>query len=543
MMHEFRLRVNGRPSALAAFLMALRFLSCDGPKRGSRRRPLAPTRQSTGETSMNLHPLRPLFAATLFGMAAGCSGPALAAQAAAGCFDPVSYGAIANDGRDDREAAQRAIDAASVSGGDVCFGSGVWDLTRSPPGTYNRFAALSVHAPRVNIRGAGKFATILKMSGDVGGSTAWTIALDPGTDGTTISDLAIDTAQTTHQDEQSHAIAIGTGVCAGALCAAPVANVTVQRVRFNHPVRAGERKGDCIRVAGNTPATQAKNIKLLDLDILSCARSGIAMQRNVNGLIISRSYFDGDSIGASMIDGEATGGEGDMGLVIADNILWRTAPGGDSYGLALTSQAHFSVHDNVFIGRGATCVRCADGSIHHNTFDVTDALAETGVIDLANLAERVSVGHNQIRRRGGPGSCIKVVPHSGVFPGPVDITHNECSNETDGAAILLDSVRDAGVDGNILAGSGGPNSMGIYVQGSRGIENLSITGNKIRGMPFAAVRLVSSAAASFVATTVGLNTSRSSGPGLYCDNPQLIPPGGIVQGLNNWSAAAVCAAP
>ena len=466
-----------------------------------------------------------------------------AAEVSGGCFDPASYGAIPNDGRDDREPAQRAIDAASVSGGDVCFGPGVWDLTRSPPGTYNRFAALSIHAPRVNIRGAGKYATTLKMSGDADRRTAWTIALDPGTDGTTISDLAIDTAETFNQDEQSHAIAIGTGVCAGVLCAAPVANVTVQRVRFNHPVRAGERKGDCIRVAGNTPATQARNIKLLDLDIMSCARSGIAMQRNVNGLVISRSYFYGDSIGGSMIDGEATGGEGDTGLVIADNFLWRTVPGGDTYGISLTSQTHFSVHDNISIGRGVTCVRCTDGSIHHNTFDVTDALAETGVIDLANRAERVSVDHNMIRRRGGPGSCVKVVPHSGVFPGPIDVTHNECTNETDGAAILLDSVRDVGVDGNILIGNGGPNSTGIYVQGSRGIENLSIVGNKIRGMTFAAVRLVSSAAATFVATTVGLNTSGTSGPGLLCDNPQMIPPGGIVQGLNNWSTAATCAAP
>ena len=143
-----------------------------------------------------------------------------AAEVSGGCFDPASYGAIPNDGRDDREPAQRAIDAASVSGGDVCFGPGVWDLTRSPPGTYNRFAALSIHAPRVNIRGAGKYATTLKMSGDADRRTAWTIALDPGTDGTTISDLAIDTAETFNQDEQSHAIAIGTGVCAGVLCAA-----------------------------------------------------------------------------------------------------------------------------------------------------------------------------------------------------------------------------------------------------------------------------------------------------------------------------------
>src|SRR5438067_2928902 len=75
--------------------------------------------------------------------AAGGSGPG-------GCYDPAQYGAIPDDGLDDRPAAQKAIDAAAAAGGGrVCFGAGHWTLTRAPAGSYNPYAALSIHAPDI----------------------------------------------------------------------------------------------------------------------------------------------------------------------------------------------------------------------------------------------------------------------------------------------------------------------------------------------------------------------------------------------------------
>lgn len=72
-------------------------------------------------------------------------------------------------------------------------------------------------------------------------------------------------------------------------------------------------------------------------------------------------------------------------------------------------------------------------------------------------------------------------------------------------------------------------------------ENLSITGNTIRGMAFAGVRLAGSATFGFAATVVGLNTSRATGPGLRCENTGSVLPGAIVRGLNNWSTPEACA--
>jgi hypothetical protein len=145
--------------------------------------------------------------------------------------------------------------------------------------------------------------------------------------------------------------------------------------------------GACAEQAGSE---MAHNIKLLDLNFLSCARSGYGGQRNANDVTVSRCFFDGDHIGATMADNEATGGEWARGLVFTENTLVRTQPGGDTYGLSLTSQSHFVVSSNVFVGRGMDAYRATDGQISNNVFDATDQLLEPGVIDLAERRRATS---------------------------------------------------------------------------------------------------------------------------------------------------------
>jgi hypothetical protein len=481
-----------------------------------------------------------LAAAALLG---ACAEQAGTETAQAAFIDPHDHGAIPDDDIDDRPGIQAAIDlACAQGGGDVVLGPGTWDLTRSPPGTYNHFAALSLHCARVSIHGAGTYSTRLRMSGDMLGSTAYTIALDPGADRISLSDFTIDTQATFHQDEQSHAIAVGTSVCAGALCAARVSNVTIERVDFIHPLPAdGSRKGDCVRVGGNTTQTEARNIKLLDLNFLSCARSGYAGQRNANDVTVSRCFFDGDHIGATMADNEATGGEWARGFVFTDNTLVRTLPAGDTYGLSLTSQSHFVVSSNVFIGRGMDAYRATDGQVSNNVFDATDQLLEPGVIDVGNVAERIQITNNSIRRRGLAGALVKVRPASGGFATGLVISGNTGSNETEAPAIHLDSARDAVISDNALQGNRGPNGIGIYVQaGGRPSDGLSISGNVLDGFAYAGIRLDPGPSPIAGALVVG-NTTRSSGPGLRCDDPGLWTAGSLIAGLNNWSTPQACA--
>src|SRR5262249_35493562 len=94
-----------------------------------------------------------------------------------GCFDPADY--KANDDISDQVPAQKALDAASATGGRVCFGAGVWNLTRALEGSYNRFAALSTHGQHAEISGEGP-STVLRIGGDQGEGAISIISLDPG---------------------------------------------------------------------------------------------------------------------------------------------------------------------------------------------------------------------------------------------------------------------------------------------------------------------------------------------------------------------------
>jgi len=477
---------------------------------------------------------------------AACAAPegtteqALTVAPAHACVDPAAYGAAPDDGVDDRPGIQAAIDyAASIGGGEVCLGAGTWDVTKSPIGTYDRFAAISWHSPNISLRGAGELATTIRMVGDGGAGKANVVSLDPGASWARVSDLAIDTSLTFNTDEQSHAIEVGTGVGSCATCP-PVTDVTIQRVRINHPVIPGERKGDCVRVFGNYTNTEARNIKLLDLDLLACARSGIALQRNANYVTVSRVYFAGDNIGATMFDGEATGGGWDKGLIVEGCTFVRTLPGGDSMALALTSQTNYQIVGNTFVGRGLWLYRTTDGLVANNTIDATDALQGAGVIETGNVATRVSIVGNVVRRRGAGGSGIKMQPHSGGLPGPIVVADNVVLLENDSTCIFMHSPADVAITGNVCTGNGGPNSMGVYLAAiSQQVDGVSITGNTFRNFGFAAVRM-GAGAFGFSGVTISGNTSRASNYGLRCD-------GGtgssssVASSGNNWSTPSSCA--
>lgn len=492
----------------------------------------------------------------------------VAAQAisAAGCFEPVDYGAVAYTGDptlmastavDSRPGIQAAIDAATAAGGGkVCLGDGTWFVTRAPAGSYNRFAALSTHAAGLELAGAGP-RTVLAAAGDAGASTFYLFSADPGASEVVIRDLTIDGTQLYNTDhgEQTHAIVIGSSVCAGALCSAPTAHTTVERVTFNWDGPTGERWGDCVRVAGNSAATKAYDTKLLGLNFLMCGRSGIEIQRNAVALIIAHCFFAADMIGGTSIDGEATGtgvGEDqwDDGVAIHHNEVWKLLAGGDNQMISVTSTKNFSIDHNIlrgiFLGgRGCiTAVRVKDGTIDHNVCSAQEATANLGLIDIANLAENVVLDTNTMRRSGGAGYCIKVAPHSGVGAVGLRVVNNGCVNNTDSVAIMLQGAQRSTVANNDLAGSGGPNSMGVYVSPVGAVvTNLGVTDNRFAGMTYAPVRLVATGGFGFRTTVVALNTSETSGPGLRCDNPTLNAAGGIVAGLNNWSTAATCAPP
>jgi hypothetical protein len=339
---------------------------------------------------------------------------------AGGCFDPAHYGAVPNDGLDDRLPIQAAIDDAT-GGGTVCLGAGRWRVTRAPVGSYDRSAALSTHGAHLEITGSGP-GTVLELVGDQGLAATAVISLDPGASDITIDRLAIDMSGATNTDEETHAIAIGSGFCttANGTCSMPVSDVTVRDVHFTHPPATdGSRNGDCIRLLGNTAATPVQRVTIVGSMFTSCARSGIGVQRNVFSLAVLGNHFGGQ-IGDTPFDAEATGGEGDDGLRLVGNSF---ADSTATFDVALTTYSHVTITGNTFAGRGLLLYRSQDAVVADNTFDVT-AISGGGVIETENVADGIKIDDNMIRRHGVAGPAIRVVPHSGGIPNHVSITGN-----------------------------------------------------------------------------------------------------------------------
>jgi Right handed beta helix region len=484
---------------------------------------------------------------------AGFAGSVAAAPAVgtgtAGCFDPVAYGATPDAAGDDRPGIQAAIDAATASGrGTVCLGSGHWTVTRALPGSYNRIAALSTHGAHLTITGTGPGTEIDLVGDQLAGDTS-VISLDPGASDIRIERLAIDTSAATNTDEQTHAIAIGSGFCttSNGTCSLPVADITVNDVRFAHPPSgvAGVRKGDCIRLFGNTPQTQVKRVTIMGSSFTSCARSGIGVQRNVFSLAVIGNHF-GEVIGDTPFDSEATGGDWDDGLRLEGN-SFENAPA--TFSATISSYRHVTVTGNTFIGKGLGIYRTQDVVVGDNTFDATMSTG-SGVVDSGNVASGLKIDNNVIRRHGLAGPAVRVTPHSGGVPAQVSITDNTIIADGDSTGIYVESASDIGIQGNnITLVDPAPNGSGIFLRATAvAMDGLTITGNSIVGplsatganTYFAAVRLAASPF-PILGATVALNSSRGALRSLDCSQAGAGNfPQPIVSLGNRWNINPTC---
>ena len=464
-----------------------------------------------------------------------------------GCFDPVDYGAVPDDGAVDRGPIQKAMDAATdAGGGTVCLGAGHWTLDRAPTSAYDRFAALSTHAARLTISGAGP-GTVLDLIGDQGAGAVSVISLDPGSSGITVERLTIDTAAARNTDEQTHAIAIGSGVCstANGTCSKPVSDVTVRDVVFNHPHVGTERKGDCIRLLGNTAATAVQRVSISGVSFLTCARSGIGVQRNVQSLSVLGNHF-GDQIGDTPFDSEPTGGEGDDGLRLIGNSF---AGSSVTYNATITTTRHAVVSGNTFTGRGLFVYRSGDVVVSDNTFDVTSPTGN-GVIEVGNVADGVKIDNNLLRRHGVAGPVIRIQPHSDGLPGPMSVSNNTIIADGDSSGIYVHSGNGMSIrDNDITFKDAAPDGSGIHLEAiSRAIDGLIVTGNTVTGPVtadgggtyFAAVRLNASPF-PFNDVTVALNTARGAKNSLLCSQRTAgnfpVP---VISVGNRWNVPPAC---
>jgi hypothetical protein len=404
-----------------------------------------------------------------------------------GCMDPVDYGASADDAVDDRAAFQAALDAAAElsDGGTLCIGRGRWTLSRAPIGAYNRFAALATHGSNVSIVGSGP-ETVLEVVGDQGGGSLSVISIDPGARGISIRDLSIDTAAATMTDEQTHAIAT-SGVCSTMLgTCRPIGDIEITRVRFAHGKRKGVRKGDCIRLLGAAPETRVDSVRITNNSFVECARSGVTIQRNVHGLVITGNTFS--MAGDQDIDSEPTGGVGDQNstIVISGNTFADRPEAQGDYSVTIGGiggpMTSVAVTGNSFLGRGIALYRSGSTTIVGNTF-VATMKAGAGVIEAGNTCSGLTIVGNVVSRSGVAGPLVRLMPHSGQTCSDVMLSSNTLTQRTAGHGIHMESASNVMLANNALTWEvPATGFVAIYNRATVApVDGLTITGNRIRG--------------------------------------------------------------
>lgn len=433
----------------------------------------------------------------------------LLALALAACATPaVSQRTDAVEVQSARPMLQSALDAV-CGGGTVTVPAGRWVLDRAPAGSYNRFAALSTHCNDIMIRGVGP-ESVLALEGDQGGQSIAVISIDPGAAHIRVADLTIDTSAATNTDEQTHAIAT-SGVCSGSTCQ-PIRDVSIERVTFRHPrTEALHRKGDCIRLLGNSDTTRLIGTRIVGNDFAECARSAIMIQRGVTDLVIA-----GNTLNAvkTCIDGEATGGY-DARITITGNAFRP----GCSPSLSLTNTTGATVVGNT-MASGVTVYRSTGVAIMGNTV-TQEATGDTGTIDVANVCDGLAISGNTIVRTGAMGPVIKLAPHSGGICQHAAITGNSITQQTAAWGIYLESVSAVAVTGNQLTFASAPAYSGIYERSvlAAPITGVIVANNLISGPLTYGVQLHASPGQFGAGVVVKDNLATGTTFPLYLNNP------------------------
>jgi hypothetical protein len=179
--------------------------------------------------------------------------------------------------------------------------------------------------------------------------------------------------------------------------------------------------------------------------------------------------------------------------------------------------ARVTLADNVFDGRGVGFYRIADATVTGNTFDATMEEGR-GVINIENVAARMVVQGNTVRRRGVMGAPIRVEHHSGGAASQLVIANNVLTNDTPGNGVDMESAQDVTVSGNDISWTvPAPQASGVRLRSVLfPADGVMISGNRIAGSALYAVALGASPQ-PFKAVSVVGNMSRGTTVGLRCD--------------------------
>jgi len=355
-----------------------------------------------------------------------------AAVAPTTCTRAEDFGAVPNDGLDDRVELQAAIDAAQAGSGCLELGPGMFHATRKPTAGVASIPSLRISRPLV-LRGAGQGVTTLGMLGSSVNLADWWLLNVAGTADVTVTGLTLDGSQRTNTGEQTHLLQL----------IGPTEHVVVDHVTFNLPVIGPSTGGDCIRLLG-TATDWVRDTTIRDTVGVDCDRSFVGLQRGVEGLVVERS--ESVRVGDQAVDFEPTGGEAFNCQPVIKNVLMRALTLRRAAGQGgLTVTIHGS---GCAVARNVTLT---DSVVEDGTVSILDAADVT----LSRLHLRSQPGDEEApvlaRKRvvnlrildsvidrvaeSGTGASIRVGNQSGAYPTDVLVSGVRVEQATPGALV------------------------------------------------------------------------------------------------------------
>lgn len=373
------------------------------------------------------------------------------------CQPVESFGAIADDGLDDRAAIQAALNS-----GCALFGAGRYDVATPPPP--RSVAVLTMPAGAV-IDGLGADRSRIVFGGDPAGRDWRGIQLGSGARVSRVL-LAVEITST-DTSEQTHVLRAD----------GPLTDIAIEHVAFDHPRVAGSRRGDCIQFVGYPPTAtdpdrRITSVRVSHIDFRRCARSGIGVHSGLHGFVFSDSVYS-DSAGQD-IDFEGSGDIVDG--VVSDNLMLLPPPADNdsSASVAVMLSERVRITHNVLMGRGLDVYGCGSCEIDHNR--VTQSVPGFPGFQLRKLSPTVRI-HDElwVREAAAGASNLAIVAHKTSAPSDVEIADSSLVQHTEDVTLAVSGIVGFRLVNTSLVYDGPTPRVAVVINGSAGTDGIRST--------------------------------------------------------------------
>jgi hypothetical protein len=388
------------------------------------------------------------------------------------CVSPTEFGAVVDDGKDDRAAVQQAFEVAASRRLDVCLPAGDLHVGRVP----GRISSLITPMQGIRIRGMGTRSRFVMLGKpDDEHSRDWWVIQVTGT-GHRLQDFAMDGSARDVTDEQTHLIQVR----------GPARDIQLERLRLAIPVQSISKGGDCIRLLGD-PGEEVQNVRIANVVGEVCARSFIAFQRLVSNVTVD--HVTSREVGGQAIDMEPSG-DAIRDVTIRNSMFRRGSIARGQTTVALAgSRIHSEnlVLEHSVVEGGIQVFRVRNALIRHNY--IHGSLRGLGLIKVQAASERVQIEHNVIQRTGESGGGVELFSHNGGWPRDVGIRGNVIIMAGSGFPIHGEPVQALDVSNNSIVCQA-PGFAAVFLRGVVvSIDRARVHRNTISGRCVAAVRI------------------------------------------------------